>query len=153
MTDKHQRSPVGMDCRASWPPIGDHQNNARINDPVIGPSPPRPSPASPASPASLKKPPNKPNNSATAPTACSWQRRMLNLLQTMVMFLPMIDANGQPLTREQTLQIRRNSSRGLSAEQIGEGVKRNRQARLSTETEQPLPRNTNASSAGLKNKD
>jgi hypothetical protein len=62
----------------------------------------------------------------------------------------MISAIGQLLTREQTLQIRRDSSRGLSSEQIAEGVLRNRQARLSMETKLPLPTNIEASSGGPK---
>lgn len=63
----------------------------------------------------------------------------------MLLYAPMIDANGQPLTREQTLQIRRDSSRGLSSDQIAEGVKRNRQARLSEENRQALGSTSNGS--------
>jgi hypothetical protein len=61
----------------------------------------------------------------------------------MLLYAPMISADGKPLTREQTLQIRQNSSRGLSSDQIAEGVKSNRQARLSEENRQELGSTSN----------
>jgi hypothetical protein len=69
----------------------------------------------------------------------------------MVNLKTMISATGQLLKREQTLEIRRDSSRGMSSEQIGASILRNRQARLSKETEQPLTRNTIASPLGAEN--
>jgi hypothetical protein len=55
----------------------------------------------------------------------------------------MLSADGKPLTREQTLQIRQNSSRGLSSAQIDAQMQANRQARLSEENRQALGSTSN----------
>jgi hypothetical protein len=57
----------------------------------------------------------------------------------------MISADGKPLTREQTLQIRRDSSKGLSSKQTREGIARNRLSRLSEENRQALGSTSNGS--------
>jgi hypothetical protein len=133
--------------------IGDNQGDARINEPVIGIISRETLENVPGLRAVVQEAARRSqelgdranrlfmSTQAVADTSKSGDKKM------------MLSANGQPLTREQTLQIRLNSSRGLSSEQIEAGVKRNRQARLSKETEQPLPRNISDSPAGLENKD
>ncbi|MBV6500099.1 MAG: hypothetical protein CJBNEKGG_02567 [Prosthecobacter sp.] len=74
--------------------------------------------------------------------------KKLQIPHSQEILIHMISATGQPLTREQVLQIRLDSSRGLSSKQIGEGIAQNRLSRLSKETAEPLPMNTELPTSG-----
>ena len=74
--------------------------------------------------------------------------KKLQIPHFQAMLRPMISATGQPLTHEQILQIRLDSSRGLSSKQIGERIAQNRLSRLSKETAEPLPMNTELPTSG-----